>query len=133
MYPSGVKDYLLELYRRRSEARVTLLAKIEGGNWQPSPKACHENVEIFCEHSVGFDIVRGWFYFDLPDTPGCAMFVAHSVVRTPQGVLSDITPQAGTTSRRYPFLEALVSDEEFFLIESSTEEGKLFYNEQDYA
>jgi hypothetical protein len=125
MYTKSVKEYVSLLYNRRHESKLTGVATIEGGNWQPIQNECHENVNTFCAQSKGFTPVRGWLYFDLPDTPDCVMFLAHSVVKTPDGFLSDITPQVA--SQRYPFLEAKLNDEEFFAI------GKNHQDTQDLA
>lgn len=105
-----VDAYAKSLLARVGEAQVVRRAEVNIGEWKPLANMCHHNVTAWCESNPTYQVVRGWLYFDLPGLP-VARFVAHSVVRAPDGELCDITPSNAT--RDYPFLEGKLSEEEF--------------------
>jgi len=110
MVKFDARQYALSLRDRVGDAVVTGRAVIEGGDWQPRQNMCHHNATEWCELKPEFTPVRGWLYFDLPGLPN-VRFVAHSVIRTPSGELSDITPHNATQD--YPFLASGLTEEEF--------------------
>lgn len=120
-----VAEYTEALYERRESGVHTKCGHVENPDWQPDANRCHDNAAIFCEYSPDHAPVRGWLYFDFP-LMNYVKFLAHSVVRTPDGDLFDITP--ANRSQPYPFIEALLTDEEFFGVESNTEDGNLVYH-----
>jgi hypothetical protein len=105
-----IKEYAKKLYSKASSAVMLKRAIINGGEWQPQPNMCHNNVTIWCQHKTDFQPVRGWLYFDLP---GCdyVKFVAHSAVRNPKGELYDITPSNASTD--YLFINSELTEEEY--------------------
>ncbi|HSI42830.1 MAG TPA: hypothetical protein VK949_00675 [Methylotenera sp.] len=102
--------YAIKLLERAGEAVVCGRILIENRDWQPQANMCHHNVTTCCELHPEFKIVRGWLYFDLPNY-SYAKFVAHSVVRAPDGELGDITPS--NTFQDYPFLVSGLTEEEY--------------------
>lgn len=105
-----LSEYTKWLVEQIPSAMILPKARIEGGNWQPAPNQCHDNVDIWCAHKPSYRPVRGWLYFDLPGLR-IVKFVAHSAVRKPDGSLADITPSHAFTD--YPFIEAGLSDSEY--------------------
>lgn len=105
-----VEAYGRRLLQRVADARTLRRAEITGGDWEPQPSRCHENVSVWCEMREGYTPVRGWLYFDLPGLAFCR-FVAHSAVRAPDGELYDITPSRA--SAEYPFVEGGLSEDEY--------------------
>ena len=98
------------LMQRVSEAFFVAKAKVSIGDWKPEQNMCHYNVTYFCQHNPGCTPVRGWLYFDLPGLE-VAKFLSHSVVRTVDGTLCDITPWEATQD--YAFLPANLSEDEY--------------------
>jgi hypothetical protein len=84
-----------------------------GDDWRPAAKFCHANVEEWVMRSPEYGIVRGWVIFDLSADPSASRFrfAAHSVIRTPEGKLLDITPSA--VSQPYPFIHHPGTTEDF--------------------
>lgn len=110
MRNESLNDYVGKLKKMASSATIIPRAVIDGGNWQPYPNKCHENVDIWCGHNSNYHPVRGWLYFDLPGI-AYVKFVAHSVVRKPDGSLVDITPSGASSD--YPFVTANLTDDEY--------------------
>lgn len=108
--PIDVNEYAHLLYTRVEAAVMLQPAVIEGGDWQPQPNQCHENVTIWCLHNITHEPVRGWLYFSLPGTLH-VRFVAHSAVRTPEGQLFDITPS--NAGQDYPFITGELTEDEY--------------------
>lgn len=123
-YPDHINDYLSALYARRHEAQYLPKVIMEGGNWQPQPKYCHENVDIICDHMHGYEAVRGWLLFDY-EYLAHVDFIQHSVVRFPDGQVVDITPS--TAGSDYPFIMAKEPDCCFFEKSRHTVYGALSY------
>jgi hypothetical protein len=107
----ALKEYAAQLYARRSEGVIVQPASAAMGNWAPDPNNCHLNVETWVLNNPEYGAVRGWLYFDFADALPFVRFVAHSVVRAPDGVMYDITPS--NTTAQYPFITAEMSDQEF--------------------
>jgi hypothetical protein len=106
MPPVDIEIYRVELTQRASLACLVNWADVSTGDWVPAPNECHQNVTDWCESNEGYIPVRGWMYFDLT-----GQFVAHSVLRAPDGLLYDITPAAA--SRQYPFIESGLSESDY--------------------
>jgi len=104
-------EYSRRLMDRIQHAVIVPPARVSIGTWEPAENDCHANVTTWCANAQGFEIVRGWLYFDMADTLPFVLFNAHSVVRNPEGQLWDITPQRAT--RPYPFLAAEETEEEY--------------------
>lgn len=110
MNKNEIEGYKAALFHRRGEARIVGRRKLVGGSWSPEENQCHQNVTIWCAQNSQFTPVRGWLYFEMEGSD-CALFLAHSVVREPSGVLADITPS--NASQDYPFIESQLSEEDF--------------------
>lgn len=77
----------------RSESAVDVRYEPDAliGHWRPKVADCHANVDYWVYHCDGYAAVRGWLaYADF----GLNMsgYTAHSVLRSPDGELVDITP-----------------------------------------
>jgi hypothetical protein len=112
------EEFKIWLISQIPKARLTGLGEIHGGDWQPKQNECHENADQCCALFPEFSPVRGWLYFD-----SARLFVFHSVVRKPDGLLSDITPS--NASVRYPFIEADLTDIDYFILEQLSESGRI--------
>jgi hypothetical protein len=66
---------------------------------------CHENANAFFARHADYPPVRGWLVTELANAPGCFRLVAHSVNRTPNGILVDVTPLRETDRKAYRFVE----------------------------
>lgn len=97
--------YAMKLYTRRNEGMFLKFADVSIGKWKPLPKLCHENVATWCDNDPSYQPVRGWLYMCDIGT-----FLAHSVVRIPNGELRDITPM---NASQYPFIIAEESEAEY--------------------
>ena len=75
------------LMQRTAEAVTVPKRQVAIGEWQPQENQCHLNATTYCEHETDCQPVRGWLYLS-----ALTLFVAHSVVRGPDGSLFDITP-----------------------------------------
>lgn len=104
-------EYSNRLMERVHEAVIVPPARVSIGDWKPVENDCHANVTTWCANAKGFEIVRGWLYFDMANALPFVLFNAHSVVRNPEGELWDITPQRATHS--YPFLAAEEQEAEY--------------------
>jgi hypothetical protein len=79
--------------------------------------AVQHAVEALGRQDSRFSPARGWLYFDFLGALEYVLFLAHSVVRVPNGELWDITPMQA--SQDYLFLPDIESEEEYAaLIES---------------
>lgn len=85
------------------------------GVWNPEPKKCHENASTWADGNEGWKAIRGWLVIDFTDSflipKPVVHFIAHSIVRRPDGSLWDITPSEAT--QQYPFVAHPGTDEEF--------------------
>ena len=97
-------EYTQRLYLRVGQGEVAPPARVSIDDWTPVENDCHANVTTWCKSSNGFEIVRGWLYFDLAGLLPYVLFNAHSVIRDSAGELWDITPSRATD--QYPFLVA---------------------------
>lgn len=102
--------YAKSLIQRVSEALAVEKIVVKVGEWEPQRKMCHDNASYFCEHNPEYVPVRGWLYFNLPGM-SYVKFLAHSVVRAPNGTFYDITPWEAT--EHYPFLACNLSEDEY--------------------
>jgi hypothetical protein len=125
MYPKEIEEYVADLFRRRDEAVIVPRAVMHGGNWQPQPKCCHDNVDVYCYFEKDYKPVRGWLFFDYGYMLDRVAFLQHSILMFPDGHLLDITPS--NASQNYPFLRVYESDEDFFAKEKYTDNGNLYY------
>ncbi|PJO60628.1 hypothetical protein CWD85_03445 [Burkholderia pseudomallei] len=106
-------DHARALYERRGEAVIVPLVDVSTDEWQPVEKGCHENCEVWCERHQEYELVRGWIYVPLPSLAYCR-FLAHTVVRQPDGHLIDITPRGVILEPTpYRFLPSIVSRAEY--------------------
>jgi hypothetical protein len=105
------ETYWKSLIQRAHEAVVVKCVRVALGQWSPLPNHCHENVSYFCEHSLGYEPVNGWLYLEHYPGHDSAKFLAHSVVRAPDGELFDVTPWEAT--EHYPFLASGLSQDDY--------------------
>jgi hypothetical protein len=109
----ALNEHARALYEHRGEAIVVPLVNVSTDDWQPVVKECHENCEVWCERHPEYELVRGWFYVPFPTLAYCR-FLAHTVVRQPDGQLIDITPRGMMMEPTpYQFLPTIVSRAEF--------------------
>jgi hypothetical protein len=109
--------YGARLYGRREQAVMLQWANFSSVGWLPRPNECHRNVTEVCEHDESYSPVRGWLYFDFGGLLAGVKFVAHSALRSPNGILYDITP--ARASQQYPFIVAEEPEAEYAsLVES---------------
>jgi hypothetical protein len=101
-----ITKYAARLYVRRSEGIILTCANVSIGKWKPQPKLCHGNVAVWCDNDTSYQPVRGWLHLEL-----AGIFLAHSVVRKPNGELCDITPL--NAHQQYPFILAEESEAEY--------------------
>jgi hypothetical protein len=80
--------------------------------WKPRVAECHDNVDYWVKHHVGYTEVRGWIYL-MGSEPGPVVYTAHSVVRGPDGELFDITPLYNNDERRGRFITHVGDDATF--------------------
>ena len=106
-----IAQFATELYQRRGEAVMLDFAAVTMEGWAPQQNRCHENVTIWCINNEGYEIVRGWLYFDFGGALPIVRFVAHSAVRASDGKLYDITPQLAVN--QYPFIPDNRSEDEY--------------------
>ena len=104
-------DYAAKLYARVGEAAVLRRMEVEVGGWQPLANECHSNATQFHLRDASYTPVRGWLYFDFGGCLAHVQFLAHSVVRAPNGELWDITP--AQPAQAYPFILAMESEEDY--------------------
>jgi hypothetical protein len=104
-------DYAAKLYARLGEAVVLRRMELEVGGWQPLAKGCHTNATQVHLRDASYAPVRGWLYFDFGGYLDHVQFLAHSVVRAPNGELWDITPVQ--PAQAYPFILAVESEEDY--------------------
>jgi len=105
------------LYKRRQMAVRIRRACVRSGDWQPEPKKCHRNVEVWCSRHPNYMAVQGWLVADYEEL-GIYQFFAHSVVEDETGNLIDITPNPMPYS--YPFLRHDEADGRFIEFEDIT-------------
>lgn len=118
----NLSAYSASLVARLHEAAYLPRVEMQGGNWQPQPNMCHHNVTEYCQLDRRFSPVRGWLFFDLP-YENYYKFVAHSVLKFPDGSIMDITPS--NAGAEYPFLACNVSNRDFAAIATVCENGEL--------
>ena len=104
-------EYSRQLISRLNQAVIVPPARASLGQWHPAENDCHVNVTTWCMKTQGFEIVRGWLYFDMANLMPFVLFNAHSVIRNQKGELWDITPTKA--SNPYPFLVAEETEEEY--------------------
>ncbi len=122
-----VAEYTAGLYKRRYTGVRVRSFRVICADWQPRPNYCHTNVTEFCQRNSDYTPVRGWLYFDYCEALDYVKFLAHSVIRTPDAELTDITPSNRERPDPYPFIEALLTDEDFYAMLEHTEEENLVY------
>ena len=109
----ALNEHARTLYEHRNEAVVVPLVDVGNADWRPAMKDCHGNCEVWCERHPEYEVVRGWIYVPLPTMSYCR-FLAHTIVRQPDGQLIDITPRGAMLEPTpYRFLPSIVSRAEF--------------------
>lgn len=81
-------------------------------SWDPVPAACHANVDRWITSHPADAAVRGWLHEPFVGLEH--RFVAHSVVRSRDGELVDVTLSAGQSTLR--FIEHRGSERDFFAL-----------------
>jgi len=92
-------------------------AEVTLDGWAPGIADCHENVNRWVEAHPGCVAVRGWIVHMSFGPLGCGL-TAHSVVRTPDGGLIDITPVHAGAPRGGPFVEHQGEEALFFAMKA---------------
>jgi hypothetical protein len=110
-------DLARRLYDRRQEAVVVPFRNCSSEAFQPAEQDCHRNVDLWCKGHPSHMPVRGWVIFEVYSPLGFCRFISHSVVEDEDGVLFDITPTRA--SKRYPFLNDEMTEEEYVLLITS--------------
>jgi hypothetical protein len=112
--PSGaLSDHARELYTRLREAVVVPYVDVGDSAWRPAVQDCHGNCEAWCAQHPEYQLVRGWICVPMTGLAYCR-FLAHSVVRQPDGTLIDITPRGPLREAEpYRFLPTFVSNDEY--------------------
>ena len=104
-----IPSYVKRLLNLRKQAILLNRAKVSLGSWEPKPKDCHHNVTVWCQYNRKYKKVRGWLYFNT-----LKRFVAHSVVKAPDGKIYDITPYE--VPNTYPFIPAHIEERKYVAI-----------------
>lgn len=110
-FPTLQASGLLEMYGRAMLPRLEQATRVDRvaiskGNWSPEPNNCHENVGQWVEWHPGCEHLCGWLVFDFLEHLGVIDLLSHSVLRTEDGKIIDITPLAPQAQGApvYPFL-----------------------------
>jgi hypothetical protein len=74
---------------------------------------CHENAAAFLAQFPDHPVVHGWLVTEIGDAPEFFRLVAHSVNRSPDGKLVDVTPLHEADRKAYRFVVHGGSDEQF--------------------
>jgi len=106
----SLEKYANDLYNRRHGAVELFWADCGNDEWAPQENNCHKNVTELCSLNKELKPIRGWLYFHVQDI-NMVRFVAHSVVKAPDGKYYDITPPNDV--KRPPFIIATESGYEF--------------------
>jgi hypothetical protein len=121
--PLPLIELAARLYELRHTGKIIPFAKTRIGDesdpnhWKPQPKYCHANVDVWVRRSPQYQAIRGWVIFeDFATNPvfrrnPFVRFLAHSIIRAPDGKLLDITPN--DLSQPYPFMTHPGTIEEF--------------------
>lgn len=117
-----IQKHIEYLLRNLANARTLPRRTIVGGNWQPKPKMCHHNVTEYCIFKPKYKPVRGWLVFNFSQL-GFYKFVSHSVLKSPEGEVFDITPT--TVLETYPFLSSGLSCTEYAVLLRFCEGGEI--------
>jgi hypothetical protein len=91
---------------------VTIKRDAGFDGWEPAISGCHDNVDYWVKHHVGYTEVRGWIYL-MGGEPGPVTYTAHSVVRGLDGELFDITPLYNNDEQRGRFIPHVGDDATF--------------------
>lgn len=116
-----LNEYAVRLYARKHEAfdiKDRLVRGFDG--WEPKPQFCHDNVARFVAENSEYTAVHGWYVSDLAEQ---FSFLAHSIVRGPDGVYVNITHPPNQIPWKYKFLED--NDPNYWAIVDSTPGGKI--------
>jgi hypothetical protein len=103
----------ISVIKRVVAGEATPLVEWTLKHYEPTLHRCHDNVREYvekypeCKHVFGFLVAQRKL---LDDT----LVIAHSAVKTPDGLLVDITPSESEFA--YPFVRHVGTPEEFDLI-----------------
>jgi hypothetical protein len=125
LYPEEIQKYIVELFERRNEGSLVQQVQIKEGEWEPEFHECHKNVDFWCKVNPEYKPVRGWVFYAFDYEANFVWFLQHSVMRTPENILVDITPNNASDS--YPFIIATESDDDFFAKEKYLMQGNLVH------
>lgn len=109
---------------------------VSHNGWQPEFRKCHHNVVKWKELYPVCEIICGWLVFDLRATLGRTDLVAHSVIKSEDGTLMDITPVQSPAI--YPFVRHIgdfehyvtLIDEQLIARISLYEDGRITFGDR---
>jgi hypothetical protein len=97
-------EYEASVCARLSQGVQVPFVDVTLDGWTPHIAGCHDNVDTWVKNHPGCSAVRGWV-IHMSFGPWGDGLTAHSVVRTRDGTLIDITPVAEGALRGGLFVE----------------------------
>ena len=110
-------EYEASICARLAQGVEVPFVEVALDGWTPRIAGCHENVDAWVEAYPDFAAVRGWV-IHMSFGPLGNGLTAHSVVRTPNGALIDITPIKMGAPRGGLFVEHEGDDALFFAMKA---------------
>ena len=108
------------------QSRSTVPHKLVVHPWKDAqPRECHNNVARWVELNPTDSVCCGWLVL------GSCIFVAHSVVRAPDGTLFDVTPADSEDDADRFFLEHLGNRDAFHALLPHYSTANLLWGEVD--
>lgn len=111
----ATKAYLRSLKARLNDVTVVPRVDYSYEDWKPEAKKCHHNVKYLESLNLGYTPVLGWLVINVIAL-GYYELLAHSIVKSPDGQLVDITPVLENPfgePRIYPFMVHSGTEDEY--------------------
>ena len=124
--PMDIEQYSKNLKDRVHEAKYLNRVEVSIGDWKTEANMCHHNVTQVCVNESSYTPVRGWLVFNIKEE-NLLKFVSHSVVKTPEGIMVDITPS--NVNQEYPFLPSNLNDEEYEYLLKNIYNGEINFKQ----
>lgn len=107
------EEYERDICARSAVASLVPFRPYAGfDGWEPQVRQCHANVDHWVRHHPGHTAVRGWLAWASYGSNQIG-YTAHSVVRSPDGEMFDITPTLDPACWRGGLITHLGDDESF--------------------